>query len=89
MVKLWYFRNSLFRANYNDLKNDIYETTGFLEVFLHNLLLDENHPRHNRTLHINGTFKEIEESDIDTPKPDIENGFRTKSSSVSGSLWII
>lgn len=55
----WYFRNALVRANYNDLKNGIHETTEFLEVFLRNLLLDENHPLHNRTLHISGTFKEV------------------------------
>ena len=43
----WYFRNSLVRANYNDLKNGIHETTEFLELFLRNLLLSENHPLHN------------------------------------------
>ena len=53
----WYFRNSLVRANYNDLKNGIYETTEFLELFLRNLLLNEHHPLHNRTLHISGTLK--------------------------------
>ena len=68
----WYFRNSLVRANYNDLKNGIHETTEFLEVFLRNLLLNENHPLHNRTLHISGAFKEVEKSDIETSKPDIE-----------------
>ena len=68
----WYFRNALVRANYNDLKNGIHETTEFLEVFLRNLLLDENHPLHNRTLHISGTFKDIEKPDIETAKPDIE-----------------
>ena len=47
----WYFRNSLVRANYNDIKNGIHETTEFLEIFLRNLLLNENHPLHNRTLH--------------------------------------
>lgn len=68
----WYFRNSLVRANYNDIKNGIYETTEFLEVFLRNLLLNENHPLHNRTLHISGTFKETEKPDIETAKPDID-----------------
>ena len=53
----WYFRNSLARANYNDLKNGIYETTEYLELFLRNLLLNENHPLHNRTLRLSGTFK--------------------------------
>lgn len=37
----WYFRNALVRANYNDLKNGIHETTEYLEVFLRNLLLNE------------------------------------------------
>lgn len=68
----WYFRNSLVRANYNDLKNGIHETTEFLELFLRNLLLNENHPLHNRTLHISGTFKAAETPDIKTSKPDIE-----------------
>ncbi len=69
----WYFRNSLVRANYNDLKNGIHETTEYLELFLRNLLLNENHPLHNRTLHIRGTFKEIAKSDIRTEKPDIDS----------------
>lgn len=68
----WYFRNSLVRANYNDLKNGIHETTEFLELFLRNLLLNENHPLRNRTLHISGTFKAAETPDIKTSKPDIE-----------------
>ncbi|MBD5445405.1 MAG: cell filamentation protein [Lachnospiraceae bacterium] len=67
----WYFRNSLVRANYNDLKNGIHETTEFLEVFLHNLLLNENHPLHNRTLHISDTFKEPEKADIGSEKTNI------------------
>lgn len=37
----WYFRNALVRANYTDLRNGIYETTEYLELFLRNLLLDE------------------------------------------------
>lgn len=48
----WYFRNALVRANYNDLKNGVHETTEYLERFLRNLLLDENHPLHNRSMHI-------------------------------------
>jgi fido (protein-threonine AMPylation protein) len=68
----WYFRNALVRANYNDLKNGIHETTEFLEVFLRNLLLNEDHPLQNRTLHISGTFKETEKPDIESEKPDID-----------------
>lgn len=69
----WYFRNSLVRANYNDLKNGIHETTEFLEVFLRNLLLNEDHPLHNRTLHISGTFKKPEKVNIDSEKANIED----------------
>jgi hypothetical protein len=43
-------------------------------VFFRNLPLNENHPLHNRTLHISGTFKEIE-------KPDIETTFQRKTES--------
>ena len=68
----WYFRNALVRANYNDLKNGIHETTEYLERFLRNLLLNERHPLQNRTLHISGIFKEAAKPDIEAEKPDIE-----------------
>lgn len=67
----WYFRNSLVRANYNDLKNGIHETTEYLETFLRNLLLHENHPLHNRTLHINGAFAMAQKVNIDEEKANI------------------
>lgn len=67
----WYFRNSLVRANYNNLKNGIHETTKYLELFLRNLLLSERNPLHNRTLHISGTFKELEKVNIDSKKANI------------------
>lgn len=75
----WYFRNSLVRANYNDLKNGIHETTEFLELFLRNLLLNESNPLDNRTLHISGTFREPKKPDIDVLKPDIEKIFQPKT----------
>ena len=52
----WYFRNALVRANYNNIKAGIYETTDFLERFLKNLLLDEKNELHNRDMHISGQF---------------------------------
>ncbi len=52
----WYFRNSLVRANYNDLKNGVHATTEYLELFLRNLLLDEKNELHNRAMHISGVF---------------------------------
>ena len=67
----WYFRNALVRANYNDLKKGIYETTAFLELFLRNLLLNEHHPLRNRTLHISWSNDEAMKPDIGTKKPDI------------------
>ena len=66
----WYFRNALVRANYNDLKNGVHETTEYLELFLRNLLLDEKNELHNRSMHISGMF---EETDIESEKADIEN----------------
>ena len=77
----WFFRNSLVRANYNDLKNGIHETTEFLEIFLRNLLLSENHPLHNRTVHISGTFKEPEKANIDSKKANIGEDFTAKTAS--------
>lgn len=67
----WYFRNALVRANYNDLKNGIHETTEYLELFLRNLILDEKNELHNRTMHISGTFDP--KLDIENVKPDIES----------------
>ncbi|MDO5330108.1 MAG: Fic family protein [Bacillota bacterium] len=39
----WYFRNALVRANYNNLPGRIYATTEYLEMFLENMLLGEEH----------------------------------------------
>ena len=66
----WYFRNALVRANYNDLKNGVHETTKYLELFLRNLLLDEKNELHNRSMHISGRFKE---TDFESAKADIGN----------------
>ena len=71
----WYFRNSLVRANYTDLKNDIHETTKYLELFLRNLLLNENNPLHNRALHICRTFEIPQKADTNGQKVDIELKF--------------
>ena len=66
----WYFRNALVRANYNDLKNGVHETTEYLELFLRNLLLDENNELYNRSMHISGRF---EKADSASAKVDSEN----------------
>ncbi len=46
----WYFRNALVRANYTNIRKDIYETTEYLEVFFRNLLFNENNLLRNRDL---------------------------------------
>lgn len=48
----WYFRNAMVRANYTNLQKGAHETTEYLELFLRNLLLGENNPLQNRTLHV-------------------------------------
>lgn len=67
----WYFRNALVRANYNDLKNGIHETTEYLELFLRNLLLDEKNELHNRTMHVSRAFQNYKKADTKIEKPDI------------------
>ena len=90
----WYFRNALVRANYNDLKNGVHETTEYLELFLRNLLLDEKNELHNRSMHISGRFKETDfestkadigntEADIESQKADIRNKLLAFSDMIS------
>ena len=90
----WYFRNALVRANYNDLKNGVHETTEYLELFLRNLLLDEKNELHNRSMHISGRFKETDfesakadigntESDIESQKANIRNKLLAFSDMIS------
>lgn len=74
----WYFRNALVRANYTNLQNNVHETTKYLELFLRNLLLEENNPLHNRSMHISGSFDrkvdiQKEKIDIKGEKVDIED----------------
>ena len=76
----WYFRNALVRANYNDLKNGVHETTEYLELFLRNLLLDEKNELHNRSMHISGMF---EKADIESSKADIRNKLLSFSDVIS------
>jgi len=69
----WYFRNALVRANYNNIKKNIYETTEFLEKFLRNLLRGEKNELHNREMHVNGLFVVKNENDpINDPINDLE-----------------
>ena len=69
----WYFRNALVRANYTNLQKGIHETTEYLEVFLRNLLMNENNELHNRDLHISGLLN-AEKVDNESKKVDIGSG---------------
>lgn len=60
------------RANYNDLKNGIHQTTEYLVLFLNNLLLGHHHILQNRTMHISGMFKISNKQDIGSLKQDIQ-----------------
>lgn len=77
----WFFGNALVRANYNDLKNGVHETTEYLELFLRNLLLDEKNELHNRSMHISGVFEK--EVDIESTKVDIRNKLLSFSNRIS------
>ena len=75
----WYFRNALVRANYTNLQKGIYETTEYLELFLRNLLLNEQNELQNRNLHISGLLNK-EKVDIQGAKVDIESVLSAKGS---------
>ena len=60
----WYFRNALVRANYNNLKENVHETTVYLEKFIRNLLLNESNELKNRYLHIKNIFEEKEDENV-------------------------
>ena len=67
-----YFRNALVRANYNDLRNGIHETTEYLELFLKNLLLNEHNILSNRAMHIREIFNKPQKLDIQPKELNIE-----------------
>jgi fido (protein-threonine AMPylation protein) len=62
----WYFRNTLVRANYEDLSKGIYRTEKYLIRFLSNLLLKGNYSLKNREMHI------LADTENDTVKPQID-----------------
>ena len=63
----WYFRNSLVRANYQNLQKGIYKETIHLERFFSNLLMGEDNVLMNRYLHIKA--KELLEGDTPSSTP--------------------
>ena len=79
----WYFRNALVRANYTNLQKGIHETTEYLELFLRNLLLNEQNELQNRNLHISGLLNK-EKVDIQGVKVDIQGAKVDIESVLSG-----
>ncbi len=69
----FYFRNALVRANYNNLTQGIHETTEYLELFLRNLLCDEENELHNRSLHVSGLYQDDHKLNIRNEKVNIED----------------
>lgn len=53
------------------MKNGVHETTQYLELFLKNLLLNEENELHNRTMHVSGKFNNLQKTDIGEEKTDI------------------
>ena len=72
----WYFRNALVRVNYNNITEGIHETAKYLVLFIHNLLLNENHVLSNQQLHIHYANHlqnlKKQKQDIGEEKQDIE-----------------
>ena len=60
----------------------VHETTEYLEVFLGNLLLNEQNELKNRNLHISGLLNE-EKVDIQSEKVDIESMISAKDNEFS------
>lgn len=65
----WYFRNALVRANYNDLKKGIHETTEYLELFFENLLFGGAYELRNRYLHVDYNGEYGKKPVFDNTKP--------------------
>ena len=74
----WYFRNALVRANYQNLREGVFEDRSFLIAFLRNLLLNENNQLKNRDLHItvipqaSGTTRELRIINLIKTNPNIK-----------------
>lgn len=55
----WYFRNSLVRANYNNISKGVFEDYTYVIKFLRNLLLNEKNELHNRDLHVSNASNKV------------------------------
>ncbi|MDR1227056.1 MAG: Fic family protein [Prevotellaceae bacterium] len=88
----WYFRNSLVRANYEDLSRDIHKTDKYLIRFLSNLLLKENNVLKNRELHINFVAPEnagINVTDVTDNVTDVTDNVTDEKFLVIGKKFLV
>ena len=67
----WYFRNSLVRANYEDLSKGIHKTEQYLVRFLSNLLLGTNQSLKNRDMHVQ--YIDTVKTEVDTVNDTVLN----------------
>jgi len=86
----WYFRNTLVRANYEDLSKDIHKTEKFLILFLSNLLLGKNHSLKNREMHVKyiDTVKTVNDTVNDTVFNLIKQNNMITSTEISQQLKV-
>jgi len=86
----WYFRNTLVRANYEDLSKDIHKTEKFLILFLSNLLLGKNHSLRNREMHVKyiDTVKTVNDTVNDTVFNLIKQNNMITSTEISQQLKV-
>lgn len=60
----WYFRNALVRASYKGLH--VSPTTEFAELFLRNVILDENNELRNRDMFVDKTLAQDKVKSVNT-----------------------
>ncbi len=78
----WYFRNALVRANYRNVQTNINPDMSFLTDFFRNLLYGEQHPLHNRFMHVDWTADKVEKTSDTEQAP---NKHRTSTEQVQHS----
>ena len=84
----WYFRNSLVRANYEDLANGIHKTEKYLIRFLSNLLLGQNQSMKNREMHVEyiNAIKTVVDTVNDTVNDTVFNLIKQNSLITSSEI---
>ena len=76
----WFFRNALVRANYRNVQEGVNPDISFLTAFFRNLLYGEQHPLHNRYMHIAWRADSTKE---DGKNKQVPNKYRTSTEQVN------